>query len=176
MGNEQVRAVEGRLDARALFDDHVDAVFRYAARRVGATEARDVAAEVFRIALERLDTYEPERGSPRAWLVGIATNVVRNQWRQERRRLAALGRLDPDDSAPDDTAAVLDQVDADRRVRLLLVRVGKLSPEDRDMLVLVAWERLPHREVAEALGIPVGTVGSRLHRIREFLRRGDSDE
>lgn len=175
MGHERVGAVTGRPEARALFDGHVDAVHRYVSRRIGPVDARDLVAEVFRIALERLDRYDAERGSERAWLLGIATNLLRHRWRQERRRLAALARLDTAEATHDDTAAVADQVDADRRVRRLVARLDELSPEDRDLLVLVAWEGLPHRDVAEVMGIPVGTVGSRLHRIRQFLREGDVD-
>src|SRR5262245_5262828 len=71
----------------AWFDLHVDAVYRYVARRVGAHTARDVVADTFRVALEHFGEYDPSRGSERSWLFGIATNLVRRHWRTEERRL-----------------------------------------------------------------------------------------
>ena len=51
----------------------------------------------------------------------------------------------------------------------VLAAIAELDPEDRDLLALVSWERMPHAEVAEVLAVPVGTVRSRLHRIRRQL-------
>lgn len=64
----------------------------HVARRVGRDLAADVVAEAFRIAIEDLDHYDDARGSERAWLFGIATNLVRRHWRTETGRLAAMGR------------------------------------------------------------------------------------
>lgn len=160
--------------ARAAFDDHAGALLDYVARRLGPDDAHDVVAEAFRIVIERADEFDPERGSPRAWLFGIATNLMRRHWRTERRRLLAMARV-RDGGVGDESGAVLDRLAASERVRRVLARAAELSPEDRDLLVLVAWEGMAHRDVADALGIPVGTVGSRLHRIRGFLREGDID-
>jgi RNA polymerase sigma-70 factor (ECF subfamily) len=153
------------------FDSHVDAVFAYLARRVGPDLARDLVAEVFRLALERFDDYDTALGTERGWLFGIGTTLVRRHWRTEERRLRALERsarlLVP---ASDPLAGVDDRVDAAAAAARVVRAVRQLPPDDRDLLVLVAWERRPHAEVAAVLGIPAGTVASRLSRIRARLR------
>ena len=153
------------------FDLHVDAVHRYVARRVGAHTARDVVADTFRIALEHFGDYDPSRGSERSWLFGVATNLVRRHWRTEERRLrthaaAAGARTVPGDPLLE----VEDALDARRRLERLIDAVCRLSVEDRDLLVLVAWEGLSATEVSAVLGIPKGTVRSRLSRVRSQLR------
>ena len=67
------------------FDLHFDDLFRYASRRVGGDAARDVVSETFRIALERRGSFDQARGSQRAWLFGISTNVIRRFRRTEDR-------------------------------------------------------------------------------------------
>ena len=71
------------------FDLHVDAIYGYAARRLGEHTALDVVSETFRVAYERFADFDPERGEPRAWLYGIATNLIRRHWRTEARRMRA---------------------------------------------------------------------------------------
>jgi RNA polymerase sigma-70 factor (ECF subfamily) len=104
-------------------------------------------------------------------LFGIATNLLRRHWRTERRRIAALRRSSGEArvAAVDPAAGVDDRLDVDARVSRVLDAVADLAPDDRDLLTLVSWERMPHAEVAEVLSIPVGTVRSRLHRIRRQL-------
>ena len=160
----------------AWFDEHVDAVHRYVARRVGEHVARDVVADTFRIALEHVHEYDERRGSERSWLFGIATNLVRRHWRSEERRLRAHAASAGRGAVHGDPLlAVEDGVDARRRLERLVDAVCELSPPDRDVLVLVAWEGLATNEVAAILAIPPGTVRSRLHRVRETLRRYETD-
>ncbi len=164
--------VPGATDAvRVLFVAHAVDLHAYASRRVGRDLADDVVAETFRQAIESWERYDPEQGSTRGWLFGIATNLLRRHWRTERRRLAALRRSGGETSvtAVDPSAGVDDRLDADARVTRVLDAVTDLDPEDRDLLTLVSWERMPHAEVAEVLAIPVGTVRSRLYRIRRQL-------
>lgn len=165
----------GRSDAAsgiaAMYDDHVDFVFAYLARRVGAQLARDLTGDVFRIGLERFSSFDPTRGSARSWLLGIATNEVRHHWRTEQRRLRALtraGRCDATGGDPE--GGVDDHLDAMSRLDRVIEGVERLSPEDRDLLVLVAWEGCSSQQVGEVLLIPPGTVRSRLNRIRAMLR------
>jgi DNA-directed RNA polymerase specialized sigma24 family protein len=61
-------------------------------------------------------------------------------------------------------------------VQRLMDQVGQLAPEDRDLLVLIAWEGFSNRDAAAVLGIPAGTAGSRLHRIRAALRQGEPND
>lgn len=154
-----------------LYRDNVDALFVYLARRLGRDLAGDLTAETFRIAIERLDRYDSALGSPRSWLFGIATNLLRRHWRTEERRLRALSRqVHAHDESIDPLLRVNERVDAVAAIDQLMLAVADLPAEDRDLLVLVAWEGCSHREVADILQIPMGTVRSRLHRVRAVLR------
>jgi RNA polymerase sigma factor (sigma-70 family) len=157
-------------DAARLYAAHVDAVFAYVARRIGRELAADVTAEAFRVAIEHLGRYDAARGSERAWLYGIATNLLRRHWRTEERRLRAMGRhVAAEVPGGDPLLQVAERLDATVEVARVMAAVADLTIEDRDLLVLVAWERCSYDEVARALGIPTGTVRSRLHRIRRTL-------
>ena len=166
-------------DARAVvadwFDHHVDTIYDYVARRVGEHIARDVVSETFRVALEQFDQFDVARGGERAWLFGIATNVLRRHWRTEERRLRACAAVAATpDVTGDPLVAVEDAVDAQRRVARLVDAVCALSPDDRDLLVLTAWEGMSSTETASVLGVPAGTVRSRLNRIRTQLRTDEA--
>ena len=162
-----------RADAETLYLAHVEAIYAYLARRLGSELANDLAAETFRVAIENLERFDTTRGSERAWLFGIAPNLMRRHWRTETRRLRAMSRhANVPATALDPLLGVTERIDATQESQRLLRAVANLAAEDRDLLVLVAWERCSHREVADALGIPMGTVRSRLHRIRTELRTG----
>jgi RNA polymerase sigma-70 factor (ECF subfamily) len=155
-----------------LFDAHAAPLQRYLARRVGVETAHDLVAETFLVALRRRETYRPEAGTARAWLYGIATNLLRHHVRTETRALNATARLAAAEgsiSAGHD-GRVAERVDAQLRAAQLAGALAELSVADRDTLLLVSWAGLEPGEVAEALGIPAGTVRSRLHRIRRWLR------
>ncbi|WP_020669814.1 RNA polymerase sigma factor [Amycolatopsis nigrescens] len=156
-----------------LFDTHAPPLHRYLARRVGSETANDLLSETFLVALRRRDSYKPEAGTVRGWLYGIATNLVRHHTRTELRALKATARMaaeHPATAGPE--TRVAERVDAQTMAAQLAGALTGLSTEDRDTLLLSAWGGLEPTEVAEALGIPAGTVRSRLHRIRKSLRVG----
>ena len=153
-----------------LFYRYAAAVHRFAARRLGDGPAADITADVFRIAIERYESFDSRRGHPRAWLFGIAANLIRGHWRTEERHLRALARERGRVASPiDPLLHIDDSVDASAELDRVMLAVAALSPEDRDLLTLFAWEECGYAEIAEALEIPVGTVRSRLHRIRREL-------
>ena len=163
-----------RLAIAQLFDDHAESIFTYAARRVGAVEARDVVSEVFLIAIDRFDTYRPELGSTRGWLFGIANNVLRHHWRSENRRLRALAREASHTVIVTETQSSVDvRLDAQLDAGRVLEEVRRMPADDRDLLIMIAWHGMSHADVADALAIPVGTVRSRLHRLRRQLESLD---
>ncbi|MGN9914467.1 RNA polymerase sigma factor [Phytohabitans sp. LJ34] len=85
---ETVRRSLGTPDEfAALFERHFADVHRYAVRRLGETAADDIAAEVFLIAFRRRDRYTADRGPVRAWLFGIASNLIGRHRRAELRSL-----------------------------------------------------------------------------------------
>ncbi|WP_043730474.1 RNA polymerase sigma factor [Kutzneria sp. 744] len=161
-----------------LYDEHAPALLRYLARRMGPETADDLVAETFLVAMTSLSRYDPSRAPVRPWLYGIATNLLRRHLRQERRRYQATARLAARDRpGASHDGMVADRVDADARVRALAAALAKLAGPDLDVLLLTSWAGLDSTEVADALGIPVGTVRSRLHRVRKSLRtsQGGSD-
>jgi RNA polymerase sigma-70 factor (ECF subfamily) len=152
-----------------VFDRHFVAVHRYLHRRAGRDVADDLAGETFRIAFEQRDRWSQTTRDARPWLLGIATNLVRRRARTEERRLRAIARAGVDDWVAVDETAVAERADARSARRRLARSLAALSPEDRDVVVLVAFAELTYDEVAEALGIPAGTVASRLSRARRTL-------
>lgn len=164
-GISAVRA-DGATSALAkVFDEHFDEVFRYVSRRIGSAAGEDVAAEVFAIAASRLDAYDAARGTVLAWLVGIASNLLRRHHRREEIHLRAMAKLAPPaaSESPEEVAIAAQ----DRTIAKALLT---LSPDDRTIVYLVDAIGLTYRETAAALGLPVGTVQSRLFRARRKLR------
>lgn len=164
-------------DVARWFDRHAPSLAAYATRRVGAATAKDVVADTFRIALEQRGDFDPRLGHDRAWLYGIATNLIRRHWRTEERRLRAQARsVAADARSVDPLLDLVDAVDARRSYERVVEAVIRLDPDDRDLLVLVAWEAMTSAEAAAVLGIPAGTVRSRLHRIRTRLADARPDD
>lgn len=157
-----------------LFDSYGRGLHRYLARRVGPV-ADDLLSETFVAAIDGRARFNPALGAPRAWLYGIATNLLRQHIRQERLVLktAARAAIDTPGSVEGPADYAASRVDASRRAAALAEQITALSPGDRDVLLLTAWAGLDSNEVAAALQIPVGTVRSRLHRIRRNLRQHD---
>lgn len=158
-----------------LFDQHAKPLHRYLARRVGVDSANDLVSETFLVALSQRDRYEPARATARSWLYGIATNLLRRQARQEVRGLRATARSGDREAEPGHDAQVADRVDAQASIRRLASGLAELSDADRDVLLLMSWAGLDSTEIAAALDIPVGTVRSRLHRVRRKLRTHRAD-
>jgi RNA polymerase sigma factor (sigma-70 family) len=156
----------------AIFDRHAAVLHRYLVRRLGPDDADSMVGDVFRIAFERRHVYDLQRPSARPWLYGIATNLLAKHRRREARRLRATARLagqrllapaDPSDQV----SASLDAAD---RWQQVAEAITSLPEPERDALILHVWESLSYQEVADALGVPVGTVRSRLNRARRRLR------
>lgn len=171
-----LRGPEAPIEFGRLFDAYARPLHRYLARRVGTETAHDLVSETFLVALNHRHSYDPRRGVVRSWLYGIATNLLRRQVRQEVRGLRAAARSAghaPGHESGHD-GLVADRVDAAMMAARLAGALAELSEGDRDVLLLTSWAGLDSTEVADALGIPVGTVRSRLHRVRKWLRANAS--
>ena len=153
----------------AVFDTHFPALHGYLRRRLGEPLAEELAAETFARAFDARHEYDPGRAGVRAWLHGIAANLVSGHFRSEGRRLRAYARAAAQ-VEPTTPAATPDRADAHVAAAGLSAALAELRPEERDVLLLFAWAELDYEEIAAALGVPVGTVRSRLHRGREKLR------
>jgi RNA polymerase sigma-70 factor (ECF subfamily) len=168
------RSQSGDPDAFGLlFERHAKAIYNYCFRRVGDwATAEDLLSTVFLEAWRRRDkALPPDKVLP--WLYGIATNVVRNRRRTERRYAAALRRMPRPLPEPDYADSVAERADDERRMAQPLSLVASLPKREQDVLVLCVWMELSYEDVAFALGIPVGTVRSRLSRARARLRELD---
>jgi RNA polymerase sigma-70 factor (ECF subfamily) len=150
----------------AVYDRYAADVHGYVAGRLDRAAAEDVTAEAFCVAFDRRHRFEPERGALRPWLFGIATNLVARHRRREARYYAALARAGSEPAVDSHEGRVVTAVAAQRLQPRLAQALAALSPGERDVLLLVALGQLSHPEVAEALGISYGTVGSRLSRAR----------
>jgi RNA polymerase sigma-70 factor (ECF subfamily) len=164
----------GDRDAFAtLFERHAKLIYNYCFRRVGSwTTAEDLLSIVFIEAWRRRDKkLPPDKVLP--WLYGIATNVVRNQRRSERRHLAALARMPAAEAEPDPVEASEQQIDDQRQAERALALLRKLPGREQDVFFLCAVMELSYEDAALSLGLPVGTVRSRLSRARARLRELD---
>ncbi|MER7011027.1 RNA polymerase sigma factor [Saccharopolyspora sp. NPDC000359] len=153
-----------------IFDRHAAVIHRYLARRVGGDFADDLVAETFLVAFGKRQRYDLARRDARPWLYGIATKVVSQHRRQEERAYRYRNAIAPVPDELGHAERVASQVSAQAMGPLLGAALAKLAQRDRDVLLLVAWEDLSYEEVAAALGIPVGTVRSRLNRARKKTR------
>ncbi|WP_127508939.1 RNA polymerase sigma factor [Actinoplanes solisilvae] len=156
-------------DIGRLFDLHAADLHRYLARRVGPA-ADDLVDDTFVAALRARNDYSAERGSWRAWLYSIATNLANNHVRRRVREDHATSRLASADRVAGHENQVVERVDAQVRAAQLAAAIALLPPGDRDVLLLSSFTDLNSQEIADALGVPAGTVRSRLHRVRRHLR------
>ncbi|HEY2576975.1 MAG TPA: RNA polymerase sigma factor [Streptosporangiaceae bacterium] len=154
----------------AIFDRYFGEIHRYVARRLGDEAADDIAAETFLTAFGKRHRFDASRGIVRAWLFGIATNHMSHYRRRELRKYRAMQRAGAALPGEGPGDPVADLVTAGAIHRRLAGALAKLSHGDREVLLLIALGGLSHAEVAAALGIPYGTVASRLSRARRKLR------
>ncbi|MFD7532696.1 RNA polymerase sigma factor [Streptomyces sp. NPDC059849] len=154
-----------------LYDEHAQVLYRYALRVTGDwAEAEDVVSATFLEAWRSREKLRPEGDSLRPWLLGIATNIMRRNARTRRRRDIALARAPQRDSVPDFADDLVTHLADSEQLRAAHTALARLRRRDREIFTLVVWEGLDYVAAAEALGVPVGTVRSRLSRARTRLR------
>ncbi|MBB4777731.1 RNA polymerase sigma factor [Actinomadura livida] len=154
----------------ALFDRYSAMLFRYVSRRLGPEAAEDIVGETFLAAFSRRHRYDAAQRDARPWLFGIATKLVARHHRTEAARYRALRRSPVDGPVEGPADRVAAGVTAAASRPMLAEALAGLPRRDLDVLLLVAWGDLAYDEVARALGIPVGTVRSRLNRARRKVR------
>ncbi len=159
----------------ALFDRHSRAIYNYCSNRTGDSAlAEDLLSIVF-LEAWRLRDVELREGAVLAWLYGVATNVTRNQTRSQRRFRYALGRMPPPEATPDFSDETDARLDDEAVIGELLRFVSQLRVEEQDVIFLCGWAQLTYEQASISLGIPVGTVRSRLARGRAHLRALGAD-
>lgn len=156
----------------AIVAEHYPAVYRFCARRIGPELGQDAAQETFLIAQRSLKRFDG-RSKFSTWLFGIAHNACRNLARKRRIEMTyeQAWQEDPHPQTPsiEGRGGVSENTLIDREA--LRKAMGKLSPEHREAVVLHELEELTYEEAASVLGVPVGTVKSRLFHAFAHLRR-----
>lgn len=153
-----------------IYDRHYDRVFRHAMRLVPTVhDTEDVAALVFLEAWRRRAVVRVVDGSVLPWLLVTTNYVAANARRAARRHRIALAKLPAQESVDDRTDEILDRIDATGRESALKAGFARLSTNDRDVLTLCVVHELPMADAAVVLGVPPGTVKSRLSRAKQRL-------
>ncbi|WP_089099632.1 RNA polymerase sigma factor [Streptomyces hyaluromycini] len=168
----------------ALFDAYARSVYNHAFRLTGQwTTAEEVVSLTFLEAWRLRASLDEDGGSPRPWLLGIATNVtlphsrLRSgggtpiQRRAARRHTAAMSRLPREEPVRDFADEVAGRIDDGAQLALVRAALAQLRRPEREVLALCVWAGLDYAAAAEALGVPVGTVRSRLSRARTKLAK-----
>lgn len=149
-----------------VFDRHYDAIHRFLWTRVGR-RAEDLTSEVFKVAFQQRDRYDPSFPSAKPWLFGIAARLAKQQHREEAKAdeiVERIGTQETSDISPEER---LDELAPSSPVAAALMQ---LPARDREPLLLHVWDDLSYEEVARVLDVPLGTVRSRIHRARGDLR------
>lgn len=156
-----------------LYSRHIDRVIRFSARwAADPADAADLAAATFVVALRGARHYDPRRGEPGAWLIGIATRLIANDRRRKVREALALAKLE--------SRALLQDDDVERLVQLMstseLARsageaLSQLPTQAREALILVGPEGLTQAEAAAVVGLSAVAFRMRLSRARRRLSR-----
>ncbi len=165
------RACEGEPEAFGeVFDRHAKAVYNHCFRRTASwSMAEDLTSVVFLEAWRRRDAVQLHQDSALPWLLGIANKVIAHRRRSLRRHRATLARLPEPLDPPDLADQVAARVDDERIMSRLRAAIERLPRRDQEVLALCVYANLGYTGAAAALGVPVGTVRSRLSRARRRL-------
>ncbi|MBX3188018.1 MAG: sigma-70 family RNA polymerase sigma factor [Labilithrix sp.] len=163
-----------RPSLRDVYDEHVDFVWSALLRLgVAPSDADDATQEVFLVVHRRLDSFA-HRASLRSWVYGICLRVASNHRRSQRSRRDGPSKSDDGDEVAASLAAAApgpEELVSEQQARAMLEEaLARLEPEQRLMIVMFEIDDLSGKEIASTLGLPIGTVHSRLHRAREAFR------
>jgi RNA polymerase sigma factor (sigma-70 family) len=171
--NLRARIRAGDPDAFGLiFDEYARAVYSLGLRLTANwSAAEDVVSLTFLEAWRLRARIDPGGESLQPWLLGIAVNVCRNLARASRRHQAAMSRIPPPPEVPDFAEELAGRLDDTAQLRQVANALSGLRRSEREVIALCVWSGLDYATAARALGVPVGTVRSRLSRARRRLRK-----
>jgi RNA polymerase sigma factor (sigma-70 family) len=167
------RVREGDREAFALlYEQFARAVYNHGLRLTGDwSTAEEIMSETFLTAWRTRVRVQEDGGSLLPWLLGIATHKADNARRGARRRQLFLVRQPQPRVQEDFAPGTIGRIDDARYLRAVQSALGRLRRQEREVLALCVWSGLDYQQTAEALGIAVGTVRSRLSRARKKLAR-----
>jgi RNA polymerase sigma-70 factor (ECF subfamily) len=149
---------------RAVYDAHGAELYRFARRSLGDSGlAEDAVQEAFVRAWRASASYDPARASQRTWLFAILRNVVIDIGRARRSRPPLASAADADDAGEPRGKVADDGIERMLTVWEVEAALAELADDHRHVLVEVHWRGRPYAEVADELGIPEGTVKSRVY-------------
>lgn len=164
-----------RLDPEefaVIYRRHHRALFKFAARRVGIADAEDALSSVFERAFRLRRRYDQRHADGLPWLYGIATNIVGERLRRRRREDRLYLAVAPGETESDLSDDIAARVSAEALGPQINAVLAQLHPRDRDAFLLYSLEGLTYAEISRSLQVPMGTVGSRIARVRAvFLNR-----
>lgn len=165
------RVREGDREAFAqLYDEFARAVYNHGLRLTGDwSTAEEIMSDTFLTAWRTHERVQEDGGSLLPWLLGIATHKADNARRGARRRQLFLARQPQPRVEEDFAPRTVGRIDDARYLRAVQAALGRLRRQEREVLALCVWSGLDYQQTAEALGIAVGTVRSRLSRARRKL-------
>jgi RNA polymerase sigma factor (sigma-70 family) len=173
------KIAEGDLACLGVLFDRYGADVRGFVSRLGVAsgEVDDVVQSTFLLVMRAAKNFEDRegRGSARAWLLGLAANLVRRHRRSLARLTARVASWARQPSEPT-AMSPLEALDAKEAAARGKRALDRLSQEKREVFVLVAMEGLSGQDAALALGVPVATIWTRLHRARRALRESLLEE
>ncbi|MET7660457.1 RNA polymerase sigma factor [Streptomyces sp. NPDC005373] len=161
-----------------LYEEYARAIYNHALRLTGDWSlAEEIMSDTFLTAWATRERLDPDADAPLGpWLYGIATNKAHNARRGLRRRLAFLARQPAVPDVDDFSEETAGRIDDARQLARIHGSLAELRRPERDVIALCVWAGLDYAQAAEALGVPVGTVRSRLSRARAKLRRLSQQE
>lgn len=152
-----------QVDVQSAFEEHKDVVHRFAWRMTNSSfAAEDITQDVFTLLLRKPALFDPERGSIRSFLLGVARNLARKWLHQQGR----WNELDEEEFVAEPAAIEREEV-----TEIVSEAVRSLPPLQREVLLLAHYEGFSLHEISLAVGAEVGAVKARLHRARENLKR-----
>jgi RNA polymerase sigma factor (sigma-70 family) len=153
------------LDFDALYREARDDVYAYAATLLRHdVSAEDVTSQAFERAYRKRHRYDARRGTPRAWLFGIARNAALDELR--RRNRAAMAEVPPREDEPDPS----EQAEFAVQREAVRVALGRLGARERELIALKYHAGLSNAELAAVLGVSATNAGTLLHRAMTKLR------
>lgn len=155
---------------RRMYEEHYADIRSYCLRRLSVEAANDAAAEIFIVAWRKIDEV-PQGAEARLWLFAVARNTVAHQYRSRSQTSRLRSKLEQTAVRSPAGASAEDVVVRRSQDRAVLEALGRMKPDDQELVRLKMWEELSHAEIGEVFGISAHAVDMRMQRVGKRLAR-----